>query len=221
MLIDYTLGQVSVILRVKVRSTATGNGLTGLTGSSMGLVISTIADTESTATVYTAAGSTIQAIGTPGTYVAPAANNCRFGQVDATSHPGIYELQLANARFAVAGSKSLLFSITGAASQADCDAVIPLRAPSPFKINTPAPINFYLVSSIDHVTPVTGEVVIASRAIAGNAFAVCTGTVAEVAPGVGAYRYLASAADMNGTDVIFRFTSPGSDACVIPINTVP
>src|ERR1700742_2107051 len=105
-------GQTSVILRVNIldATSSIGNGLIGLTGASTGLIISTIADNEAVATNYTAAASTIDGITTLGTYAAPTSTHCRFAQVDATNQPGLYEIQLANARYAVAGAKSLIVS---------------------------------------------------------------------------------------------------------------
>ena len=134
MLTGYTNGQTSVILRVKIfnSSVTTGAGLTGRTNASSGLIISTIADNEVTATVYTVAASHVQTITTIGTYAAPSAGNCRFKEVDATNHPGIYEVQLADARFAVSNAKFLLLTITGATNAAQCDAVIPLLGVNPF-----------------------------------------------------------------------------------------
>ena len=134
MLISYRRSQGSVILRVKIlnSSVTTGAGLTGLLFSSTGLRISTIADNEATATAYTAAGATTETITTLGTYAAPTATKCRFKEVDATSHPGIYEIQFADARFAVASAKSLLLSISGATNAAECDAVIPLTDLDPY-----------------------------------------------------------------------------------------
>jgi hypothetical protein len=134
MLIDYVLGQTGIILRVKIRnsSVSTGAGLTGLTSASSGLRISTIADNEPSAIAYTVASSTIETISTLGTYDAPTATKARFSQLDATNHPGVYEIQIANARFAVSGAKSLLVSVSGATSAAECDAVIPLRSVNPY-----------------------------------------------------------------------------------------
>jgi hypothetical protein len=134
MLLDFANGQTSVIIRVKLRnsSVATGAGLTGLTSASTGLRISTIADNEAAATAYTAAGATIESIATLGTYAAPTATKCRFKEVDATNHPGLYELQIADARFAVAGAKSLTITLSGATNLAECDVVIPLRAVNPY-----------------------------------------------------------------------------------------
>ena len=134
MLIDYQHDADSIILRVKLldSSLTTGGGLTGLTSSSAGLIISTIADNEATPTTYTQAGSTVETIATLGTYAAPTATKCRFKEVDATNHPGVYEIQLADARFAVASAKSLLIAISGATNCAETDAVIPLRGINPF-----------------------------------------------------------------------------------------
>jgi hypothetical protein len=136
-LVDYKLGQASIVVRVKLRnsSVSTGAGLTGLTNASANLVISTIADNEATPTTYTVAGSTVETITTLGTFAAPTATKCRFKEVDATNHKGIYELQIADARFATAGAKSILISISGAANLAECDVVIPLRSVDPYSAN--------------------------------------------------------------------------------------
>ena len=134
MLYDLHNGQTSVCFRVKLRnsSVSTGAGLTGLTSASSGLIISTIADNEASATVYTVAASHVQTIATLGTYAAPSALNCRFKEVDATNHPGLYEVQLADARFAVSSAKSLTVSFSGATNLAECDVVIPLRVIDPY-----------------------------------------------------------------------------------------
>ena len=93
MLHTFKNGQGSIIIRAKLldSSSTTGAGLTGLLFSSTGLIISTIADNEATATAYTAAGSTTETITTLGTYAAPTATKCRFKEVDATNHKGLYE----------------------------------------------------------------------------------------------------------------------------------
>ncbi len=118
--------QGSVILRGKLRDTTTGNGKTGLTSASSGLIISTIADNEAAATAYSVASSKVETISTLGTYAAPTSTKCRFKEVDATNHPGIYEIQIADARFAVAGAKSLLVSVSGVSGMFDMDGLIPL-----------------------------------------------------------------------------------------------
>jgi hypothetical protein len=122
-------GTTSNILRVKIHDPASGanTGLPGLTSASAGLIISTACDNEATATVYTAAGSTIDAVATLGTFAAPTAGHCRIKEYDSTNHPGLYELQLADARFAVSSARRLTITIqvTGGAQE---DYVVDLSA---------------------------------------------------------------------------------------------
>lgn len=112
-------GATSNIIRVFLLDSAstTGAGKTALTSASSGLIISTIADNEATATTYTSAASNVETVTTLGTYAAPTAGKCRFREVDATNFPGVYEIHIADARYAVANSTQLLVSIqcTGAA----------------------------------------------------------------------------------------------------------
>ncbi len=100
-------GITSVVLRVRIPDVTSviGGGKTGLTSASAGLIVSTIADNEATPTNYTQAGGTLETITTLGTFATPTATKCRFKEVDATNQPGLYELQLANARWAVSGAR--------------------------------------------------------------------------------------------------------------------
>lgn len=127
------LGDTSNIERVSIVSSADGSPVTGLTFASSGLIISTIASNEATPTVYTEAGSTIETIATLGTYAAPTATKCRFKEIDATNHPGDYELQFADARYAVASSKELLVTWSGVADMLKMDLRIQLNTD---KVNT-------------------------------------------------------------------------------------
>lgn len=69
-------------------------------------------------------------------------------------------------------------------------------------------IMFLFVAASDHVTPVTGATSLAvTRSIDGGAFGSGTGTLAEIGNGI--YQYDASAADMNGGKIMFRFTATG------------
>lgn len=113
-------GSLSNILRFPLRHATTGDGLTGLTHNSSGLIISTIADNEASATSYVAASpNTIHTISALGTYAAPPASGCRFREVDATNHPGLYEFQFADARFAVSDAKKLVIAVSGASNLLD------------------------------------------------------------------------------------------------------
>jgi hypothetical protein len=111
-----TLGATSNRVRFTLKDKTTGQGKTGLSISTTGLVISTIADNEASATAYTVAGSTIETIATLGTFATPTATKCRFKEVDATNNKGLYEFQFANARFAVTGAKRLVISVNDAES---------------------------------------------------------------------------------------------------------
>lgn len=145
------LGNTSNILRFILSSESTGEGLTGLTHSSSGLIISTICDNEATATTYTAAGSTIETISTLGTYATPTATKCRFKQVDSTNHPGLYEIQLADARFAVSASRKLIVTISGASDLLTSDYQISLVGYSPYdgaSTVSIAPIQANVVNSL-------------------------------------------------------------------------
>lgn len=124
---QYIHGSQSNILRFALKHATTGQGLTGLTTASSGLIISTIADVESAAVVYT--GANIETIVTIGTYAAPTASKCRFKEIDATNHKGVYEVHLADARFAVAGAQRLVISISGVATLLDTDKEVELIDP--------------------------------------------------------------------------------------------
>jgi hypothetical protein len=129
MLLSVKHSATGVILRVKLlnSSVTTGAGLTGLTYTSSGLVVSAIADNEATTVTYAQGSSNIEDITTLGTYAAPTTNKCRFKAVDGTNHPGVYEIHLANGRFSVSGARSLLVSVRGATNLAECDFVIQLN----------------------------------------------------------------------------------------------
>lgn len=120
----------SNIIRVVLydSSSTTGARLTGLTSSSAGLVVATIADNESSATVYAQASSNIETISTIGTYAAPTGSKCRFKEIDAGNLPGHYEIQLADARYAVASAKALYVSIHGATNLLQSDLEIRLTS---------------------------------------------------------------------------------------------
>ena len=79
-------------------------------------------------------------------------------------------------------------------------------------------IPFLMVLSSDHVSPATGLTVTATRSIdGGTTFAATTGTVTEAANG--AYHFDASAADMNGAIVTFKFSAATADDTFISIRT--
>lgn len=124
------LGTTSNILRVFIQdyTSSQGAGLTSLAYNTSGLVIATIAENESSATVYRVADNNIETITTLGTFAAPTSNKCRFKEIDAINLPGWYEIQIADARFNVANARSLGIHIFGAASLVACSVEIIFRA---------------------------------------------------------------------------------------------
>ena len=106
-------GGTSNIIRVFLQDATSpiGAGKTGLNNTSTGLIISAIADVESTATAYTAASTSIESIATIGTYQGPTGGKCRFKEVDAVNFPGVYEIHLADTRFSVANSTQLIVCV--------------------------------------------------------------------------------------------------------------
>lgn len=129
------------ILRVKLYDssiTTEPRGLTGLGFASANLLISTIGDTEASPTFYT--GLNIEAVSVIGTYAAPTASKCRFVEVDAVHHPGLYEIHLGTARFNVTGG--LTISISGATNLVQEDIRVKLQADDP---DVPKPTNFDLI----------------------------------------------------------------------------
>ena len=75
------------------------------------------------------------------------------------------------------------------------------------------------VFMVDSTTkdPKTGLTLGVTRSIDGAAFGAGTGTAAEISDGH--YQYDASAADMNGTIIVFRFTGTGADDTSVVIRT--
>lgn len=81
-----------------------------------------------------------------------------------------------------------------------------------------ADIPVFLVSSTDHVTPATGKTVTVEKSLDGaTTFSATTGTITEAANGV--YHFDATAADMNGTNVVFKFTASGTDTRFVTLRT--
>lgn len=78
-------------------------------------------------------------------------------------------------------------------------------------------IEFLMVDSTDHVTPETGLTPTGQRSIDGGAFGAVAGSIAEI--GVGIYQFDATAADMNGGTIMFRFSDAAADDTFVFIKT--
>lgn len=75
---------------------------------------------------------------------------------------------------------------------------------------------FVMTDSTTHA-PKTGVVVTATRSIDGAAFGACANAVSELSNGV--YTITLAAADLNGTNIMLRFTGASSDDVLIQIVT--
>jgi hypothetical protein len=234
---SFVRSTTSNILRAKLRSsTAPYNGRIGLTFASTGLQINTIANNEATSTLYSSAAGTIETVTTLGTFAAPTATKCRFKEVDSTSHPGLYEFQFADARFAIANSKSLFITIKGATSMNESDIVVTLADVNPFdplsfgmtavktssnikKNQALAKFQFLMTDSTNHL-PATGKTVTVTRSIDGAAFGAGTlSAVTELSNGL--YGVDFATGDLNGNVIMLRAAATGCDDTFERIITVP
>ena len=217
-LLSWGNGQQNNVLRVKLYNIF-GGPITGLAYNSAGLSISTLADSESAATVYTQAGGTIENVTTLGTFATPTATRCRFREVDAANHPGVYEVQLDNARYAVAGSKSITVAFSGAMFLAQGDCEIELVAYKPqdpslgllvgtVKKNTAFP-NFAFPMFDSGGLLKTGLSVTASLRLDGGSFAGTSGSVTEIGSS-GWYTVNLLAAETNASVIAFSATATGA-----------
>lgn len=79
-------------------------------------------------------------------------------------------------------------------------------------------ITFLMVDATDDITPKTGLSPTATVSRDGGAFGAASGTVAEIASGY--YQFDASATDMSGGLVTFKFAATGANDTTISIRTV-
>lgn len=209
---------------VQDSSSTVGAGLTGLTSGSSGLIAYYLLEGGGSAASISLSGGTL------GTW-----SSGGFIEADATHMPGIYELGIPNA--ALTGAKSVLVMLSGAANMAPVlieieltavnnqDAVryglssLPNGAMEVKKNQALANFAFLLVSSTDHVTPVSGLTVTSTRSIDGAAFSACANSAASLASGI--YNINLAGSDLNGTVITFLFTATGADPRYITIVTQP
>lgn len=104
------------------------------------------------------------------------------------------------------------YALSTAGDQSIADLILP--ATNTAYSNIP----FFMVNETDHVTGETGLTVTATRSIDGGAsFGAATGSVSEIANG--AYSFDASAADVNGKQILLKFSSAGADDSFVNLVT--
>jgi hypothetical protein len=86
------------------------------------------------------------------------------------------------------------------------------------KNTTYSNFTFEMVLDSDHITPATGLTVTGQRSIDGGAYANVAGTISEI--GNGSYKFDALAADTNGDNIIWRFSSATADDTKVHFKTV-
>lgn len=207
------VGTTSQILEVFVQNSSltTGAGLTGLVFNTASLTAYYKRNTAASSTSITLATATLGTWATGG-----------FKEVDATNMPGVYEFDPPNAALA-SGADSVVFYLQGATNMAPCVLEVELTATTN---QTDARVTqnlalsnfeFLLVSSTDHVTPVIGASVTATRSIDGGAFAACANSAASLASGI--YTINLAATDLNGKVITFLFQATGADNRYVTIVT--
>lgn len=209
---------------VQDSSSTVGAGLAGLTSSSSGL----------TAYYYLEGAGSSAAItlsaGTLGTW-----SSGGFVAVDGTNLPGVYQLGIPNA--ALTGAKSVVVMLKGATNMAPVLIEIELTAVNnqdavryglsslpngSMEVKKNQALNnfaFLLVSSTDHVTPVSGLTVTATRSIDGGSFSACANSATSLASGI--YTINLAGSDLNGGVITLLFTATGADARYVTIVTQP
>ncbi len=216
----------SVDFFVQDASATTGVGLTGLVYNSGSL----------TAYYYRqGAASTVSM--TLVTMTVGTWTSLGFKEIDATNMPGWYQLGVPNAALA-AGAKSVKIMLKGATNMAPVNIELQLPAvdnqdavrfglsslpngPTMFKKNQALTgFTFVMRSSTDHITPLAGLTVTATKSLDGAAYtSVSPGTPAPVSGGT--YKIDLSAADLNGNTIMFLFTATGADPLYIQAMTQP
>ena len=151
--------------------------------------------------------------------VAGAHTDGGFIEVDATNMPGVYRLDLPDV---FASGADFVIAMCVAASGNNSimrPVVVRIRKPIlPQKNVALDNIPFEMVLSSDHTTAATGLTVIATRSIdGGTTYSATTGTVTEAESGT--YHFDASAADMNGDIVTFKFSVATADDTKVSIRT--
>jgi hypothetical protein len=141
-------------------------------------------------------------------------------ETDNTNMSGVYELLLDEGTTMSTGnaSEELCLHITQP-SMAPVTRAVELYRDStrPMKNQAFSDVYVFMVASTDHVTAKTGLTLSVTRSIDGGAFAAGTGSAAEI--GNGMYQYDASAADMNGSMISFRFTGDDADDTYVVVRT--
>ncbi len=109
----------SVILEFFIARSDTGQGMTGLSHTSSGLVITHSYDNAFGASDSSAATSSIETVTTLHTFSTPTAGFVRFREVSASTKPGSYQVQFEDSVFSATDAKDLFVNIFGVTDMLD------------------------------------------------------------------------------------------------------
>lgn len=210
-------GATSNILQVFVRdsTSATGAGLTGLLFNSSGLVAYYHRDADTTATAISLVTMTV------GTFTSSG-----FKEIDSTNMPGWYQLCPPNAAIA-SGAKSVALHLKGAASMAPLPIEIELVAYDPqdavglglsgvtiaagqLLVKKNVQLTSFMFPMYDSTGALkTGLTITATRSIDGGSFASCANSATEIGTS-GVYKITLATTDLNGTNIMCKFSGSGA-----------
>jgi hypothetical protein len=217
-------GTTSLILQIFIRDLSDNSGLgkSGLAHNTASLTAYYKRNTAAAPVAITLVTATL------GTFASGG-----FKEIDATNMIGAYELHIPNAAL-ITGADNVLVCLQGAADMTPVQVMIDLvgwdpqdavrgglsalpAGPFRLKKNTAyANFTFVMTDSTNHL-PLTGAAVAAQRSIDGAAFASCANSVTEVGSGV--YKISLAAADLNGDNVMLKFSASGADTRFLGIVT--
>jgi hypothetical protein len=206
-------GLTSKIVAVKLTKLSDGSDLTGVLYSD--LLAYYWIEGASAAVAITLATAT------PGTWTSGG-----FIQRDATHMPGHYELHVPNSAFASGKSVVGCIQANGgtSAGMKTCDfeiqedtSTIVQYALHKNTAHTTFPFKMCLAS--DHISPYGGaaNTVSGQVSIDGAAFTNLVNTAAIVLIGNGWFYINLAAADLNGTNIVLRFSAPTCDDTYVPM----
>ena len=198
--------------------------MTGLTNSTSGLIAYYCIEGAGSSVVISLSAGTL------GTW-----SSGGFIVVDGTNMPGVYELGIPN--LALASGKSVVVYLQGATNMAPLVLEIELTAVNnqdavryglsslpngPTEVKKNQALNnfqFLMVSSADHITPVSGATITATRSIDGAAFGSCANAASSLSSGI--YNINLATSDLNGTVITLLFTATSCDPRYITVVTQP
>lgn len=188
--------------------------VTGSVGSLVGHTVQTADHTAAIAAIPTTAMR-----GTDNAALASVATEARLAELDAANIPAdIDTINTATAGLAGAAMRGTDSASTHSADDVWTAAGRALSDPAGLKKTTAVPnFTFVMHSDSDGRTPQASETVTAQRSIDGAAFGACANSVTEISNGV--YKIDLDAADLNGDNIVLRFTAANSDDKLISIHT--